>query len=289
MSPSSKYASSRSSAVSSPPPQMAVEMEMLEASLKQSFALFQVLLHLVPNLQAERRLRFVWAMIDYQQTPSKSFAAHEKRRFIYDYFIKKNAEFAIELPLAVRLRCQLVLRGKFIPAYRHALANLCLLPEILCALPGKFDKKSSFATQSTSSFSSLDLVVGAEPNQVHTLEINVEAGELNEVIKNKVTRRHLVSQLGTREDLVRQVQFIPAVDHFLNLHDNNEQREMGLKIIELFLQNGGGVQPVLGQSVDRAITVHGKLERLAMARVEVLNKLCENEVVLAALRAGGTA
>lgn len=264
---------------------MAADMEMLEASLKQSFALFQVLLHLVPNLQAERRLRFVWAMIDYQQTPSKSFAAQEKRRFIHDYFIKKNAEFAIELPLAVRLRCQLALRGRFAPAYSHALASLCLLPAVLSALPGRFEKMASFATQSTSSYSSLDLVAGAEPNQMHTLEINVEAGELNEAITNKASRRRLVSQLGGREDLVRQVQFLPAVDHFLNLHDGNEQREMGLKIIELFLQSGGGVQPVLGLSVDRAITVHGKLDRLAMARVEVLNKLCENEVVLAALRA----
>ncbi|KAH9258890.1 hypothetical protein BASA81_002954 [Batrachochytrium salamandrivorans] len=298
---SSSFSKSSSSSLSYPTsPVCTGDARLLEQALEHPGAL-QILLHLLPSIQDECKLRLVGAILSFK-TELDPMTKTAKARKIACMFFQSGSKFEITNVPSHLVRANLLETCDTI--LKLELGELVRLPEVLAALgamePSTHGSSGSFANTSSLGFDSEggggggndETSVGVKPRGEDDFAI---MSRLERIIGNSALRHRLIENvishdLGYQDKLTTKIRFVSVVDQYLACNDTEVKQFMGKKIQVIFLDQGGMffIPPnkqstaALPSSSSSSLSLRG-LSGWEEARVDVLADLCSHTVINALL------
>lgn len=256
------------------------QMFTLECAVgKKEF--FAVLMQLLPNQQAENRLRLLCALLDFKAEPGSAASKKARGRKLTSLYLLQGSAYEVEgIPSHV-LKMDLEESCDYI---KHiVLIELVKLPEVSAALDSddapnstteqKEQLKEIYNKSMCCSFSN-----GNKP----MVEDLAMIGQLERVIANASMRKEMIQETLTcaaNGGVGVRIRFVSAVDQYMDCDNEMDKKRLGETIRALFVRSGGMFSIEMNDRVTKSI-LDGNLQALENARLGVLQELSADEGVV---------
>lgn len=251
---------------------VAKNAQILERAMHPSSScdLFFLLIHLMPNVQSECKLRMLCALEEFKLELNAA-TQRAKGRKIKSMFLHSGAPYEVQnipshlVKMEVSASCN--------PLQNMLLTELCELEEVQVAL-----HTAASVNQDDEEEEELHQSYSSNSHSVVSTNGNLAVmAQLEQVIANARTRHVFVNKtlgLPPTKEFGIKIRFVAVMDQCLRVESLKEAVTMGKKIGSVFFQDTSGMFHIdLEDEALMQAAALGKLESLEEARLEVLKEL----------------